>query len=604
MTQNGQSQNGQSQAEQAEREALLAKLVGFFDEAEDASLEGRLHAERDRDYYDGRQWTATEEDALSRRGQAPIVVNRIKPKVDYLLGLERQSRTDPRCFPRNPADEGAAKAATEAIRFVLDDNGFDQVRSQVFEHMLVEGSGFAEVVAARRGTQTRVTISPIGWDRAFVDPHARRRDLEDARYRGQVIWMDLAEAQAKYPNHLELLDSAYTEAESGTYDDKPSRWADRRRRRVRVVECWYKEGSQVFQAVFCRGGILKGPTASPYRDDEGNPEDPYVCAAAFVARDGERYGAVRQMIGIQDEINKRRSKALHLLSVRQVRAEKGAVEDVARARRELARPDGWLETVPGFELEILPTGDMATAQFQLLTEAKNEIDAVGAGAAQITGAEGASGRAIQLLQQGARMELGPLLDTLRAWQTRAYRKAWGRIRQFWTEVRWVRVTNDERSLAWVGLNIPVTRAAQLVDEFGEIPPELIGDPSLDDVVAHQNHVAELDVDIIVGDVPDTASVRQEEFQTLARLAEGGVPIPPEALVEASSLRGRERILELMRGPAPDPTDAAMLQRELIRAEIAERTARAAKTAAEAARINAGLQMPGTADLPADTGLIG
>jgi hypothetical protein len=578
---------------------LLARLVGYFDQAADASDSARASAERDRDYYDGKQWTAEEEQALTARGQAPLVVNRIKPKVDYLLGTERAGRTRPTCMPRTPADEHAARAATQALRFVLDDSDFDPVRSQVFEHLLIEGAGFAEVVARERGGDPRIRVNAIHWDRAFFDPHSRRRDLEDARYRGQVIWMDLEEARGRYPGKEAALEAALAGTAGNadeTYADQPLRWADAKRRRVRIVEVWYREGEDVLQAVFCRGGILKGPLPSPYVDDEGRPEDPYVFCSAFIRRDGERYGAVRQLIGIQDEINKRRSKALHLLSVRQVRAEKGAVEDVAAARKELAKPDGWIETVPGFAFEVLPTGDMAQAQFSLLAEAKGEIDAVGANAA-LAGkvGESSSGRAIQARQQGGQVELGPLFDALRGWQHRCYRKCWGRVRQFWTGPRWVRVTDEADAPKWVGLNRPVTLADELARELGSVPPELAGDPRLGTVVRVENRLAELDVDIVIGDAPDNVSLRQEQFSTLADLARSGVPIPPEALIEASGLPDKDRLLALMRGDpqarrraeAEAARERALMAEKVI-GEIAERRARADKLEAEAgqARVEA------------------
>jgi len=416
--------------------------------------------------------------------------------------------------------------------------------------------------------------------------------MEDARYRGQVIWMDLDEARAKYPDRHEVIEAAYSQgAQPGedTYGDRPARWADRRRRRVRIVEIWYREGRQVRQCVFCRGGLLKGPLSSPYSDDEGRPEDPYVFCSAFVTREGERYGTVRQLTGIQDEINKRRSKALHLLSVRQVRAEKGAVEDMAAAKRELARPDGWIETVPGFDFEVLPTGDMAAAQFELLAEAKTEIDAVGANSALTgKGFTDASGRAIQARQQGGQLELGPLFDTLRAWQARVARKAWGRIRQFWTAPRWVRITDDPHAPTWVGLNRPVTLADELARELGAVPPELMGDPRLGAVVRMENDLATLDVDIVVGEAADTVVLRQEQFAVLADLARSGVPIPPEALIEASGLPDKDRLLALLRGDPgaqaqaeAEARAARALQAEKLIGEIAEKRARAEKLEAEA-----------------------
>jgi len=233
---------------------------------------------------------------------------------------------------------------------------------------------------------------------------------------------------------------------------------------------------------------------------------------------------------------------------------------------------------------------MAQAQLQRVTEAKGEMEAVGVNGAMSGAAPaGASGRAIQALQAGGQVELGPLLDTLRSWQMRVYRKVWGRIRQFWTEARWVRITNDERNLNWVGLNRPVTLAQQLIDELGTIPPEMVGDPALEQVVALENALTELDVDIIVGEVPDTVSIRQEEFKILAELAKNGLPIPPAALIEASGIRGKEQILKSLTDPAQaqneaQAADKAILERELMLGEIQEKQARANKTEAEAAAI--------------------
>jgi len=51
-------------------------------------------------------------------------------------------------------------------------------------------------------------------------------------------------------------------------------------------------------------------------NEEKETEHAYEFASAFVDRDGGRYGAARQLLDVQDEINKRRSKALHLMSVR------------------------------------------------------------------------------------------------------------------------------------------------------------------------------------------------------------------------------------------------------------------------------------------------
>ena len=83
----------------------LARLIRQFEASEEASQAGRREAERARDYYDGKQLTDEERKALRRRKQPPVIINRIQRKIDYLRGLERQNRTDPKAYPRTIRDE-------------------------------------------------------------------------------------------------------------------------------------------------------------------------------------------------------------------------------------------------------------------------------------------------------------------------------------------------------------------------------------------------------------------------------------------------------------------------------------------------------------------
>ena len=41
-----------------------------------------------------------------RLGQPIVIENLIQPKIDYLCGLERQTRTDPKALPRTTTHEG------------------------------------------------------------------------------------------------------------------------------------------------------------------------------------------------------------------------------------------------------------------------------------------------------------------------------------------------------------------------------------------------------------------------------------------------------------------------------------------------------------------
>lgn len=585
----------------ADDEDDLARYVSMFEEAESATDTERTLSERDRDYYDNKQLTDAEKAILAKRGQPAIVINRVKRKIDFLRGVEQQQRTDPKAFPRNPQDEDSAHAATDALRFVADQNRYDIVRSACWENLLIEGLCGAEVVVEKKRDGMEIVIRHLPWDRIFRDPHAREADCSDGNYLGMVLWMDWRDAQAKWPHaadELETIVAGNNNSLGDTYDDRPTdlMWCDSKRKRVRIVQIWIKRSGGWHWCTFTRGVKLEGGN-SPYQNEDGEPECPVILASAYIARDNARYGVVREMIGPQDEINKRRSKALHLLTMRQVVADKGAVDDARAARVELAKPDGFIEVAPNKRFEIQQTADLAAGQFQLLQHATQEIDNLGPNAS-MEGKSPASqsGRAIQAQQQGGYIELGPMMDRLRQFNVSIYRAIWSRIRQFWAEERWIRVTDDERNIKFVPLNKPITAGEQYQDEMLRmgVPPEQVrmemqamaGDPRLAQVVGIQNNVAQMDIDIVVDDAPDSVTIQHEQYEMLVQLVQAGVPLPPDVLIEASQLRNKEALLEKLRNPqGTDPQAAQAAQQE----EQAAKQLIMQKSAAEVRKLNAEAQ---------------
>ena len=559
-----------------DQDALHVKLVRWFEEAERASVEARELSQRDRDYFDGAQWTRAEIDALRLRGQPPITINKIADKIQLLCGLERKARTDPKAFPRTPTEEERAEAATQALRFIDDDNNYPVIRSAVFQNMLVEGAGGVELGLEDDGNGgADITITHVSWERLWWDPHSRAIDFSDARYRGLVVWMDRDQAEETYPDAADVIGEAFG-AQSGSYDDRPQEatWSDNRRERVRVVQCHWTEKGVWWSATYTRAGILSEPEQSKFKDRGGKSACSLVMQSAYVNRDNWRYGAVRNWISLQDEINKRRSKALHLLSVHQVVAEKGAVEDVDHARRQVARPDGYVETTPGMKFEIMPGGELASGQFQLLQHATAEMQLSGPNAAMSgTDSRELSGRAILAQQAGGAVQNEPLADSLRMFSRRVYEMAWMAARSYWTGGKWVRVTDALNDTRWVGIN----RAITLQDELAAMPEQqraitmqrmqiVPGDPRLMQVVRTENSISDLDIDITIEEGNDLPTMASENFQTLVQLA-GMQPglIPGDVLIAASSLRNKDDLLARMKAHMEAQQQKEQQQAPLVQA---------------------------------------
>ncbi len=588
------------------QEEVLAQLVDWYEEAEEATVDERRMGETCRDYYDNKQITPDEAKVLKDRGQPEVILNLVQDKVDFLLGFEATTRTDPKGRPRNPQDEKSADAVTDGLRAEHDRLNLQQHFSDVWENMLIEGKGGGELEITRGRKGVEIVCNDIHWDRIFADPFSRKHDYSDARYMGQVVWMDASQAKNRFPEKKQAIENTCSAGEGeldDTYDDKSAhkQWSrGGKRKRVRIVKIYWNEGGQWRWAVFTKGGILEGNKSVPHVDGDQKSYCPMTIQSAYVDRQNCRYGLVKILLSPQDEINKRRSKMLHLLNSNQTIGEEGAVDDVDAMKREKAKPDGHIEINPDTKLEFVDHSQQIQGQVLLMQDTKEHFDRIGPNAAQLgTQGASASGRAIQFNQTSGQIRIARLRDRHSNYKLSVYRKIWHMIQQYKTEQWWVSVTDDDETSRWVGFNRPVTAQEEFTEQMRsqgipdeeiqgylqQVPPE-----QLQQVVRIDNNPAEMDMDVMLEEVPDVANVQQEQFEQLSQLLSTGFQ-PGDArlklLIMASSLRDKKKLLDMIEGERADPRQLEAQQRqqdlelEGKEAEIEERRAKTKEFMAKA-----------------------
>lgn len=575
--------------------ADLAQVKKMFEDAQSLTTDARRESQIDGDYYDGYQWTPEERRALRNRKQPDLVFNHVRTAINGTIGVIKQGNTDPKAYPRNPDDEESADVASKVLRFIADKARFDSLKIDVAKDYLVQGTG-ACIIGA--DADLNVTVEQIRWEEFFYDPRSRRQDLQDARYMGIAKWMYADDIAAMYPDHKgEVENMVATGAPLSpdwTFEDRPDdastsvQWVDGKKRRLMLVELYHREGDRWYRCVFFSGGILESGE-SPYLNDKRLPICPIEAQSCYVDRENNRAGIVRDMRGPQDEINKRRSKALHLLSVRQVQeAQPGSgMGDADLVRSEAARPDGVLPS--GWQ--IVPTNDLVAAQLSLLQEAKSEIERFGPNPA-VLGRQGAdtSGRAQLVRQQAGLTELAVIFGGIEEWELRVYQQMWNRARQFWQAPMFIRVTDDEDAMEFVGINQPIMGPPQVAMD------PMTGMPTLQPtILGYRNALAEMDVDIIIDTIPDTANVQQEQFALMVELAKVGAlgQNPGPLLLEASSFPNKREVIEQLEQPQ-DPMQAQMQQQQMqiamqgaqaeienVQADTAQKRSAAIKNVADA-----------------------
>jgi hypothetical protein len=527
----------------------LRKQYQNFAGTKDAEIKEQRLA---RHYYHGDQIDAATKKTLTKRKQPILTNNVIGRKIDGVVGLVERMRQDPKAYPRTPKHEDGAETATSVIRYVCDVNDFASLSAEVSRGSAVNGIGGLEMALMPGDTGDQdISLAPADPDCFFYDPRSFRPDFSDARYMGMAKWVDVDLAKEMFPDKADALDS--TIAQSGEtaglqQQDRELRWIDQTDKRVFIIEHWYIVGS-VWQCCFYTGAIELARFTSPFVDEKRQTICRFIMFSANVDHDGDRYGFVRNMKSPQDEINARRSKGLHQLNTRRIIAERGAVQDVERARTEAARPDGFVEVNPNMRFEFDDASKQADLQGQIefLNLAKNDIENFGPNPALIgQGIENKSGRAISLLQQAGMAELGPFIIAYRGWKIRVYRAIWNAVQHHWSKERWIRVTDNPELTQFVQLN------ALALDEYGQ--------PTI------QNNLGSLDVDIILDEGPDTITVMQDTLDTLQPLAQKG-DVPAEVLLELMSIPSstKKKLLEMIqKARQPDPQ-----QQQLTMAAAAE-----------------------------------
>jgi len=549
----------------------LEELKRKFARAQDLCELARQDWNIDQDYYDGAQWTDDEIRALNARKQPALVFNHVKPAINSIIGIVERGKTDPKAWGRTPKDTDSAEVATDCLRYVADISRFQSIRSASLKDMLIQGVCCATVEIDQ---DKEIKINKARPEAFFYDPFSRSPEFEDARFLGLANWMDEADAIDAYPDkEKEISESINLSGmmPNDTYMDRPKdswAWADSKTRRLFVIEMWHKHRGEWWHTVFVANAILVSEK-SQYLDAKGRPACNLIAQSAYVDRDNRRYGQVRDMRGPQDAINKGRSKAVHLLNVAKLRVDPGVI-DVDAVRAEYAKPDGIIEAREG-QIEQLHGQELVPAHIELLRDAKAEMQRQSP-TPGIVGRQsaGQSGRAILAEQQAGMTEQSPLLGRFEDWTLRVYRCVWSTIKQYWTDQQYIRVTDDENAPKYIMMNEPALQMDPNNPGHPVVGPD--GKPVVDPNVPPRNSPAQMDVDIIIDSSPDVANLAEEQFQKLAELIQAGVPIPPDALIEASSLPKKRLILDKMEKAKeaqqgqPGPEQAAM-QAETAKAQV-------------------------------------
>lgn len=489
---------------------LHHRLLDYYTRELDRQHDNRMEMANDEDFYDNIQYTEEDAQTLRDRGQVPLVYNVISASIDWVLGTEKRSRADFKVLPRRKEQSKPAQRKTELMKYLSDVNRTAFHSSRAFEDAVKVGIGWLDDGIGDDDDEEQIRSRYESWRNVIWDSACNELDLSDARYVMRTKWVDLDIACSIFPRRKALLersasdsvdlvsldaygddamDSQELETERVGYSSSGDRVYGYQRQRVRLIEAWFtlpvkvrrlrggdfdreifdqyspghveqvengqaeiteKVGSRVHVAIFTTAGLLYFGE-SPYRHNR-YPLTPIW--AYRRGRDGMPYGMIRRLKDIQMDVNKRASKALHILSTNKVIMDEGAVEDIEEFREEVARPDAIIVKARDKEIVLNADRDLAQWHMELMSRDISLIQSASGVTDENLGrrTNASSGIAIQRRQDQGALATAKLFDNYRFAKQIQGEKQLSLIEQFISERKAFRITNMRGNPEYIEVN--------------------------------------------------------------------------------------------------------------------------------------------------------
>lgn len=537
------------------------------------------------EYLDGEQWSEGERYAIESRGQQPTVINTVLPTVDMVCAVASQQQADIQVIGRESSDENMATLLTALLKHVLDNCHYDYQEKIGIRESYIGGRSWFEVgiFTDERGKDL-IKVDHVPWENVYLDPFSRKPDASDARFIIKAKWLDRDVVKTLFPEAEHLIDSVFEddyhgqeyEAQLNSTGRSEFYW-DAKSNRVRVCECYYKRPEKVkikifdeeagketekeifkdvlHYVIFADELILRGSATEHSNNKPDLDIDAYPLIPMYCRRDrkGRPAGIVRNLIDLQDQINKLNSKFMWTLMSNRLIVEDGACDDLETVREEYQRPDGVVKLNSG-GLNKIRVDDKYRdlsymsnhLNFLLMTEQR--ISGVNDSMLGLGGTNERSGvMQSARISQGASMQTGMLENMFYAREcvSRVILKLIGR---YYTDYRIMQVTepNGER------VNYEFNRKERSVDPAtGEVQEQVLN--KIENILYY---------DVILKRVSPFTNLKERQMQIFSEVLKTGT-LPPEIagkiMLELSDLPNKQDLIMQMQGIQEDQRQMAAMQ---------------------------------------------
>ncbi len=590
-------------------------------------------AKKCEDFFAGLQWDANDLALLRNQRRPALTINKIISTMSNVMGEQIYNRSQISFRPRN---EGATQALADTLTKVFmqidDNNQLTWVRSDVFTDGIITSRGFYDVrMDFNDSARGEVRITQLNPKNVLIDPDGEEYDPDK--------WNDVFVTKWMSPDMIAMLyskdDAEYLRGRQEAFFPYGYDSIDRERdrfgtpravtygmgmvaslgmvRNIRVIERQYKVLDRRDFFVNTKTGDLRDIPSGWERDriavylqqnpdwgtvkklaprirwtvvadnlvlhDDWSPYKRFTVVPYFpYFRRGRTLGLVENLLGPQELLNKVSSQELHVVNTTANsgwKVKKGALRNMSIAELE----NRGAQTGLVLELDDMDGAEKITPNNtpqgldRITYKAEESIKGISGVSDSMQGfdREDVSAKAIKQKTARGSTNLAKPMDSLQRSDHILARAVLDLVQDYYTEERIMHIVTDKM------MGTTQELAVNQVTPEGEVVNDLtIGE-----------------YEVVVALQPERDTFEDSQFDQAVAMMEKGIPIPPEAIVQASRLRDKADIVEKMTGNQNSPEAQAQkaLQARMAEAEVSEMEAGAMLKVAQAKKANAEADQP-------------
>lgn len=584
-------------------------------------------------FFAGDQWLQEDLNALELAGRPAITINKIISTLSTILGEQIQNRVEVLFRPTNGAPAEVADALSKVWMQISQNNQLPWVRSDVFCDGMIRSRGFYDVrLDFTDSMEGEVRIVQLNSKNVVIDPDGEEYDPDK--------WADVFTSKWMTPQDIEILynkdDADYLKIK-GRSDylfgyDSIERTRDRFsempldvssyqsyqdnegvRRSVRVLERQYRkldkqehfvdietgdmraipndwDRNRIAALIEKTGGKLSTTKKLVKRirwtttadnvvlHDEWSPYNHFTVVPYFpIFRYGRTIGAVENLLGPQEILNKVSSQELHVINTTANSGwsiEENSLTNMSVEELEVsgAKTGLVVEYRKGAQPpQKIQPNQVPSGLDRVSMKTEDHIKTISGVSDSMQGfdREDVAAKAIAYKQQRGAVNLTKPLDNLERTDWILARNVLDIVQNYYTEPRLISIIHED-----------VTQEAEelTVNARDEVTGQITNDLTLGEY------------SIVITSAPARSSLEDSQFEQARAMLELGIPIPHDVLIENSRLQRRSEIIKRMQGDTESEAakaEAALKQRAAeaevskIETEVEERRSQIALNAARA-----------------------